>query len=115
MRNQAPTAGSAPRPFLDRHLGTVLTVALLFTGQVASFAILQARVNTLELSVAGSVSRSEHMDANRRIEVLEHELVPRSEHLLRDTELNKRLDEINDSIKDVRARLEVIDSHQRTK
>jgi len=99
--------------FVDRHLATVITVVILLGGQIASFAVLQSRVNYLEDQTKDVVRRSEHTEITRRVEALETQLVPRSEHLLRDTELNKRLDQIQDSIKEVRDRVEIIDSRQR--
>lgn len=92
--------------FFDRHLGTVVMVSILFFGQIASYAVLQSRVNTLERVADDSVKQSEHKDLLRRTETLERELVPRSEHLLRDAELNKRLDQIQESIREVQDRLD---------
>lgn len=89
-------------------------VTVLLAGQIASFAVLQSRVSGLEDAARDSVKRSEHLDLTRRTEMLEKELVPRSEHLLRDTELNKRLDQIQDDVKDIRSRVEAIDNRQRT-
>lgn len=100
--------------FFDRHLGTVVMVALLFIGQIAGYSVLQARVNSLEDQTKDSVKRSEHTDLLRRTENLETELVPRSEHILRDQELNKRLDTIQIDVKEIRDRVETIDSRQRT-
>lgn len=99
--------------FIDKHLATIVMLFVMITGQVAGFAVLQSRVTTVEAGQADIVRRSEHMDVVRRVDSLEKEVVPRNEHLLRDTELNKRLDEIQDSIKDVRDRIEVIDNRQK--
>jgi hypothetical protein len=92
--------------FFDRHLGTVVMVSVLFFGQIASYAVLQSRVNTLEEMTKDTVKQSEHKDLLRRTEMLEKEVVPRSEHLLRDAELNKRLDQIQESIREVQDRLD---------
>jgi hypothetical protein len=67
---------------------------------------LQSRVNALEELRADTVKSSEHKDLLRRVEILEVELVPRSEHLLREAELSKRLDEIQQSIREVQDRLD---------
>lgn len=92
--------------FFDRHLGTVVMVAVLFAGQIATFAVLQARVNSIDELLKDTVRQSEYKDTVRRTEKLEIELVPRQEHLLRDAELNKRLDQIQESIREVQDRLD---------
>lgn len=103
--------------FFDRHLGTVVTVAVLFFGQIATYAVLQSRVNNLEDLTKDTVKQSEHKDTVRRIETLEYkfaqDVVPRSEHTLRDADLNKRLDEIKDNVKEIRDRVEIIDNRGR--
>lgn len=90
-------------------------VAILLAGQIASFAVLQVHVSNLEESSHDNVKRTEHMDLLRRTETLEKELVPRTEHMYRDAELNKRLDAIQENIKEVRDKVDAIDSRQRAK
>ena len=106
---------SKPRveSFFDRHLGTVVMVGVLIVGQITGYALLQARVNSLEDNNKDTVHRSEHAELERRTAILEQELVPRSEHMLRDTELNKRLDEIQSNVKEIRDRVEIIDNRGR--
>lgn len=57
-------------------------------------------------------TRNEELE--RRVLNLEKDLVPRSEHMLRDQELNKRLDQIQEDIKDVKTRVEIIDNRERS-
>ena len=99
--------------FMDRHLATIVMVSLVFAGQIAGYAILQNKVGGLEDRTKDNVNRSEHTDLLRRTEILERELVPRSEHQLRDAELNKRLDVIHEDIKEIRDKVEIIDNRQR--
>lgn len=54
-------------------------------GLVANFTLMGSKVDELR----------------RRTEILEKDLVPRSEHLMRDEQLNKRLDLMQDQIKNV--------------
>lgn len=85
--------------FFDRHLGTIVIAALVVAGWGSTFSVMQSRLGALEDNYKDMVHRSEHVDAVRRIDVLEKELVPRSEHLIRDEELNKRLDMIQEQLK----------------
>ena len=96
------------KSFFDRHFGSVLMIIVLFVGQVAEYAILQSRVAALEDRSRDFITQAEYKDISRRIEVLETELVPRSEHLLRDAELNKRLDGIQDSLTRLEDRLNLL-------
>lgn len=95
---------------MDRHFGSMLWLVILAISQCASFAVLEFKVNALDetakSALMDSVKQSEHKDLLRRVENLERELVPRSEHLLRDAELNKRLDQIQESIREVQDRLD---------
>lgn len=85
--------------FFDRHLGTIVVGALVVIGWASTFAMMQSRLTALEENYKDVVHRSEHIEITRRVDVLERELVPRSEHLIRDEQLNKRLDMIQDQIK----------------
>lgn len=85
--------------FADKHLNTIVIAILVVAGWIANFAIMQARLGSLEEVSHDMVHRSEYIDALRRVDVLEKELVPRSEHLIRDEQLNKRLDIIQDQLK----------------
>ncbi len=85
--------------FFDKHLGTVVVGVLVVAGWVSTFTMMQSRLGFLEDEYKDVVHRSEHVETVRRIDVLEKELVPRSEHLIRDDQLNKRLDMIQEQIK----------------
>lgn len=78
---------------------------VLASGQIAVFAVLQNRVSNVELRQNDSVNKSQHEDLVRRVAVLETELVPRSEHLLRDEQLNARLKNIEESMHSIDNRL----------
>lgn len=91
--------------FWDRHLGTFVFGAVVLLGQVGAFAIVQNRVSTLETRQLDTVTKSQHDDAVRRIASLETELVPRSEHILRDEQLNTRLKNIEEAVHSIDERL----------
>lgn len=80
--------------FWDRNLGTIVMIIIVLAGQISSYAVLTARVTALEEKTKSHVSISEHDDLIRRVELLEKDMVPRSEHLLRDEQLNIRLTNI---------------------
>lgn len=94
--------------FWDRHLATVVFGIVLMMGQVGAFAVLQSRVASLESRQQDSTSKSQHDDLVRRVQGLETELVPRSEHLLRDEQLNARLKNIEESVHSIDDRLNQI-------
>lgn len=94
--------------FWDRHLGTVVFGIVLVAGQVGAFAVLQSRVTMIEMRQSDTVSKTQHDDLTRRTAILEGELVPRSEHLLRDEQLNARLKNIEESTHSIDERLNQI-------
>jgi hypothetical protein len=100
---------------LDRHLGTIVVGALVILGWASTFAMMQSRLSALEDNYKDVVHRSEHVEITRRVDVLEKELVPRSEHLIRDEQLNKRLDMIQDQIKSMQEDVGVIKTEVRKK
>lgn len=83
--------------------------ALIVAGWVSNYSINANKISNLEdamktIGIAldkDFVHRSEHIEVQRRVDKLEVELVPRSEHLLRETELNKRLDIMQDQLKGI--------------
>lgn len=84
--------------FFERHFGTLVIVGAMTLAQVAEYSILQARVTTLEGEQKNSITAAEHGDLARRVVGLESEMVPRSEHLLRDEQINIRLKSIEDEM-----------------
>lgn len=60
-------------------------IVLIAMGWAANFSLLSARLDEIR----------------RRTEILEHEIVPRSEHIMREEQLNKRLDTMEDQIRNV--------------
>lgn len=94
--------------FWDRHLATVVFGLVLLMGQVGAYAVLQSRVASLETRQQETTSKSQHDDLVRRVQGLETELVPRSEHLLRDEQLNARLKNIEESVHSIDDRLNQI-------
>jgi archaellum component FlaC len=101
--------------FFDRHLGTIVVAALVVIGWASTFTMMQSRLGVLEENYKDVVHRSEHAEVTRRIDTLEKELVPRSEHLIRDDQLNKRLDMIQDQIKSVQEDVAMIKTEVRRK
>lgn len=91
--------------FWDRHLGTVVFGIVLVAGQVGAFAVLQSRVTMIEMRQSDTITKSQHDDLVRRTASLENELVPRSEHLLRDEQLNARLKNIEEMTHSIDERL----------
>jgi len=69
-------------------------VTILLAGQISGYSILTARVSALEERTKSMISSTEYQDLQRRVELLEKDTVPRSEHLLRDEQLNARLTNI---------------------
>lgn len=84
--------------FWERNALWLVTAIVSLLGYAAVFAVTADRVTTLEERSKEFVVSSQHKDLERRVESLETEVVPRSEHLLRDEDLNKRLDGIQSSI-----------------
>lgn len=58
--------------------------------------------------------QTQNEELERRVLLLERDIVPRSEHLLRDAELNKRLDQIQENIREIKNHVEAIDERQRS-
>lgn len=97
--------------FWDRHLGTFVFGAVLLLGQVGAFAVIQNRVTTLESRQLDTTTKSQHEDLARRVASLETELVPRSEHNLRDEQLNTRLKNIEEAVHSIDERLNQLQMH----
>lgn len=91
--------------FWDKHLGTFIFCGVLAATQIAIFSVLQNRVAIMETRQIDFVVKSSHEDLTRRVMSLETELVPRSEHLLRDEQLNARLKNIEESVHSIDDRL----------
>lgn len=81
----SPRKKDVDRSFFEKHFATLVMVGITAMGLVANFTLMGSKVDELR----------------RRTEILEKDLVPRSEHLMRDEQLNKRLDLMQDQIKNV--------------
>lgn len=99
--------------FFERHFGTLIIVGAMTIAQVAEYAILQARVAALEGEQKNSITSVQHEDLTRRVVALESEVVPRSEHLLRDEQLSLRLKNIEDQLHVMNENLVDIQASQR--
>lgn len=101
------------RSFLDKNFGTLVILGAMIIAQVAQYAILISRVNALEGNQPNFASQTQHADLARRVAGIESEMVPRSEHLLRDEQLNTRLKSIEDQLHVMNESLVDIQSTQR--
>lgn len=94
--------------FWDKHLGTFIFCGVLAATQIGIFSVLQNRVAIMETRQLDFVIKPQYDDLVRRVASLEVELVPRSEHILRDDQLNARLKNIEDSVHSIDDRLNQI-------
>lgn len=103
------------KAFVDRHFGTIVMIVALFVAQISIYAVLQSRVVSLEEHSHDYITQGEHKDLQRRTEMLEAQIVPRSEHIAMDVAMNKRLDEIALGIRELQARIDRLDRLDETK
>lgn len=100
-----PQRRSAIDHFWDKHLGTLIFCGVLVATQIGIFSVLQNKVSILETRQSEYVYKGQFDDLVRRTAFLESELVPRSEHILRDEQLNTRLKNIEESVHSIDDRL----------
>lgn len=84
--------------FFEKNGSTLVLIVAMLVGWISNYAVLQAHVDEYQ----------------RRIDVVEKQLVPRDEAIERETQLNKRLDTVQDTLNRLQDSVEALNIQIKT-